>query len=277
MIQSAMDFPWYAIQLTLGLSLLTCLVVFICKFHNNRAVAEKVCYYLSWIVLIYKGFHYYIYCAVLNHDWLQQIPAEISQLTYFICPIAYLSQNKYLRDGGAFLGIFAGFVQLVASMAAPYTFVKTGLNFVNFTESTIMHFTVLSIGLIQITCIFKMKWSRLWSTYGVLLFVILWGVLASFTWRYGTDAEYPDAPANIGFVQRCVLPEQLTTPWMLEGHNFILVYLAIFFVYTALVYSISYLAFKNNKQEQEKSLYGLGWREYRKFIKSKSLGSEVKK
>ena len=270
-----LNINWYFFSIPIGVILIGLLAYGVVKLRTNRALAEKICYYLSWTVLIYKTFHYIIYCTVLAHPWNQQIPCEISQITFFLCPIAYLSQNKYVRDAGAFMGIFAGAVQVFASTVAPFSFANSGTLVVfSFLESTIMHYFVLVIGLLEITCVYKLKVKNGWTVYFALLLILLWGVLASFTWRFGTDAGYPNEPANIGFVQRCVLPAAITdhAPWLLEGHLFIIPYLMVFFVFTAAVYLVSHLSFRH-REEQEKGFYGMGWHEMHKFLKAKSNGN----
>lgn len=261
---------WNALTLICAAILIPLLIFSVIKLRNNRALAEKLCFYVLMYLLIYKTAHYVMYCVVLAHPWSQQIPCEISQISYFLCPIAFLSQQKYIKQAGAFVGMLAGFIQLIAIVVSPMSFVNSGtLTFASFIETIVMHYIVLWAGLIQVTCIFKLEVKKLWQVYLVFLGVVLWGVLASYTWRFGTDAGFPNEPANIGFVQRCVLPDGITSkfPWLLEGHNFILPYLLLFFVFTAAVYLISNLSFKN-KKEQEPSMYGLGWKKMREFLNS---------
>lgn len=267
------DINWRAFTLSWAVVLIPLLIFSVIKLRSNRALAEKLCFYVLMFLFIYKAAHYVMYCAVLAHPWTHQIPCEISQVSYFLCPLAYLSQQKHIKQAGAFVGILAGFIQLIAIVVAPMSFVNSGtLTFVSFIETIIMHYIVLWAGIIQITCIFKMEVKKLWQVYLIFLGVILWGVLASYTYRFGTDAGFPNEPANIGFVQRCVLPEGITdkAPWLLVGHNFILPYLVVFFIFTAGVYLISNWSFKTLKP-QEESFYGMGWIKMKQFLNSHSV------
>ena len=111
----------------------------------------------------------------------------------------------------------------------------------------------------------------------MFLIILLWGVLASYTWMFGTDYGHPNEPANIGFTQRCdMLPASILErfPWLQENHLFIIPYLIILFILTALLYLLSYLCFKN-KPEQEPSIYGLGFKKFREFMTSNSVAKAV--
>lgn len=270
---ASLNIHWNLFTAIFGVILISVLVFSVIKLRSNRALAEKLCYYLLMFVLIYKTAHYVLYCAVLGHDWTHQIPCEISQITYFFCPIAFLTQQKYIKESGAFMGIFAGFVQLIACIVSPMSFVNSGtLTLFSFVETIFMHYIVLWAGLIQVTCIFKLEVKKAWQVYLSVLLIILWGVLASFTWRFGTDAGYPDEPANIGFVQRCVLPEPIIEkfPWLAQNHLFILPYLVAFFAFTVVVYLISSWSMKTVK-EQEPSIYGIGCIKLHKILKEHSV------
>ena len=265
---------WTPFITPLAIIFIATLAVSIVGLRKNRALAEKLCYYILGFTILYKGFHYVIYCIILKNDWVNQIPVEISQLSYFLCPLAFFSRNKWLRDGGAFVGIIAGGIQLLAITVAPYRFADAGLSIIEFYESTIMHYFVFWGGMIQVCCIEPLKLKNVWKTYLVFLGVVLWGVLASFTWKFGTDPGYPDAPANIGFVQRCegVLPDVIIEkmPWLTQNHLFILPYVAVFLVVTAIIYLISNLSMRN-VPPQEPSVYGMGWSGFSKFMKSHSV------
>ena len=264
---------WRPIIIPLGIILISLLVVSIVILRKNRALAEKLCFYILGFTILYKAFDYVIYCVMFKHAWNAQIPVEISQLAYFVCPLACFSRNKWIRDGGAFTGIIAGGMQLIAIIVAPQQFARTGLDVYAFFESTILHYFVLWGGLVQICCIEQMKVKNLWRNYLMFLIILLWGVLASYTWMFGTDYGHPNEPANIGFTQRAdMLPASLLEkyPWLQEGHWFLIPYLALFFILTAGLYLLSYLCFKN-KPEQQPSIYGLGFRGFREFMTSNSV------
>lgn len=270
---ATLNINWRILTLIIGVILIAILVYSVVKLRKNRALAEKLCYIFLMFVLIYKTAHYVIYCAVLAHDWTQQIPCEISQITYFLCPIAFLTQQKYIKESGAFMGIFAGFIQLIAFVVSPMSFVNSGsLTFVSFIETIIMHYLVLWGGLIQVTCIYKLEIKKIWQVLLTVLIIILWGVLAANTWRFGTDAGYPNEPANIGFVQRCVLPDVIinAAPWLTQHHLFIIPYLIAFLAFTAAVYAISAWSMKT-VQKQEASIYGIGCIAMNKILKEHSV------
>ncbi len=261
---------WTPIITPIAIIFIALLVISIVYLRKNRALAEKLCYYILGFTFLYKTFHYVIYCVVLKHPWVEQIPCEISQLAYFLCPLAFFSGSKWLRDGGAFTGIIAGGMQLIAITVAPYRFAEQGLNIIQFFESTVVHYFVLWGGLVQICCIEPMKIKNVWRTYGVFLLVILWGVLASFTWRYETEF---DRPANIGFVQRCdYLPDSILQrwPWLEQNHLFIIPYVILFMLLTGVLYLLSYLCMRN-VPKQEPSMYGMGWVGFKKFMKGTSI------
>ena len=259
---------WTPIILPIAIVFIIGLVLSIATLRHNRALAEKLCYYILGFLILYKGFHYILYCVVYKHAWVDQLPVEISQLSYFLCPLAFFSGSKWLRDGGAFVGIIAGGMQLVSIIVAPYRFVEAGLNVVEFFESTIMHYLVLWGGLVQVCCIERLKPKNLWRNYLVFLIVILWGVLAAFTWKYD---HVLDQPANIGYVHRCegVLPDSIIErfPWLTQNHLFILPYVGLLFIITAGIYLLSYLCLRNIP-EQEPSMYGMGWAGFSKFMKT---------
>lgn len=264
---------WTPIITPIAIILFALLVFSIVKLRNNRALAEKLCYIILGMEFIYKFFHYVIYCVTLKHGWAAQIPSEISQFAFFLCPLAFFTRNKWIRDGGAFLGILAGFIQLLAIAVAPDRFVRTGLSVLEFTESTAVHYAVLWGGLAQVCCIEPLRVKNVWRNYLVVLFVVLWGVLASYTWMFGSDYGHPNEPANIGFTQRCdMLPDAILEryPWLLEHHLFIIPYVIIFIFFTAIVYLISYLSMRNVKP-QEPSMYGLGFRGFKEFMMSNSV------
>ena len=264
---------WRPIIMPISILLIALLIFSIVKLRNNRALAEKLCYYILGFTIVYKTFNYVIYCIVLKNSWNAQLPVEISQLAYFLCPLAFFTRNKWIRDGGAFIGILAGFIQLVAITAAPDRFARTGLAVFEFLESTLVHYFVLWGGLVQVCCIEKLKWKNIWKTYSVLLIVLLWGVLASYTWMFGTDYGHPDEPANIGFTQRAdILPDSIIAkaPWLAEGHWFLIPYIAVFLIFTAIVYGISNLVMRG-VPEQEQSIYGLGFAGFKKFMTSNDV------
>ena len=264
---------WRPIIMPISILLIALLVFSVVKLRNNRALAEKLCYYILGFTLIYKTFDYVIYCVVLKNGWNAQIPVEISQLAYFFCPLAFFTRNKWIRDGGAFIGVLAGFIQLVSITVAPDRFARVGLAIAEFTESTMLHYLVLWGGVVQICCIEKLQWKNLWKTYTFFLFVLLWGVLASYTWMFGTDYGHPNEPANIGFTQRAdILPDAILErfPWLTEHHLFIIPYLILLFIFTAIVYGISNWSMKN-VPEQEPSIYGLGWSGFKKFMTSNDV------
>ena len=268
---------WRPITIPLGILLVSLLVFSIVTLRKNRALAEKLCFYILGFEFFYKAFDYLIYCVVFRHDFVYQLPVEISQIAYFMCPLAFFSRNKWIRDGGAFVGIIAGGMQLVATMISPDQFARAGLNIYSFVETTTLHYIILWGGLVQICCIEQMKIKNLWRNYLMFLVILLWGVLASYTWMFGTDLGHPDEPANIGFTQRCdILPAPLLEkyPWLQENHLFIIPYLIIFLIITAFLYLLSYLCFRN-KPEQEPSIYGLGFKKYREFMTSNSVAHAV--
>ena len=268
---------WKPIIIPLGIILVALLVVSIVVLRKNRALADKLCYYVLGFVIIYKGFQYVLYCVTLRHAWAYQIPSEISQLAYFLCPLAFLTRNKWIRDGGAFMGILAGGMQLIAIMVAPDRFARTGLNVIEFFESTLLHYSVLWGGLVQICCIEQLKVKNLWKNYLVLLIVLLWGVLASYTWLFGTDYGHPNEPANVGFTQRCdMLPDSILNrfPWLQENHLFIIPYLFLLFLLTAGVYLLSYLSMRNI-EPQEPTLYGMGTHDFKKFMTTNIIAETI--
>ena len=270
---------WRPVVMPITIMLFALLIFSIVKLRYNRALAEKLCYYILGFTFIYKFFHYVIYCLVLKHGWNAQIPVEISQIAYFICPLAFFTKNKWIRDGGAFIGILAGLMQMIAITVAPDRFARTGLGLFQFLESTVVHYFVLWGGLVQVCCIEKLRWKRLWIAYLDLLIVLLWGVLASYTWMFGTDYGHPNEPANIGFTQRAdMLPESLLqkVPWLAEGHWFLIPYISIFLVFTAIVYAISNWSM-NNVPYQEPSIYGLGFRGFRDFMTSNDVAKAFDK
>jgi len=264
---------WYPVSIPIAVILWALLIFSIIKLRGNRALAEKLCFYILGFVLIYKTFHYVIYCVLLKHSWNEQIPAEISQLAYFLCPLAFFSRNKWLRDGGAFTGIIAGFAQLASISIAPYRFAEAGICAFSFFESTLMHYCVFWGGMVQICCVERMELKNIWRNYLVFGAVLLWGILASYTWMFGTDAAHPHEPANIGFIIRCdYLPDAIldAAPWMLEHHLYLIPYFAIFFLVTGILYGLSYLCFKGIKP-QEPSMYGLGFKGFRDFMRTNSV------
>ena len=158
---------WTPIITPIAIIFIALLVISIVCLRKNRALAEKLCYYILGFTFLYKTFHYVIYCVLLKHNWVEQIPVEISQLAYFLCPLAFFSGSKWIRDGGAFTGIIAGGMQLIAITVAPYRFAEQGLNIIQFFESTIVHYFVLWGGLVQICCIEPLRIKNVWRTYGV--------------------------------------------------------------------------------------------------------------
>ena len=245
-----------AITIPIVVFLIITTVILVLKvFKNNRALSEKVVYYALLFLLVYKTAHYLLYCTVLDHTWSKLVPVEISQVSYFLWPIAYLSGNKWIRDSGRFIALFAGLVQLVALAVSPQSFVATvDLTYVSLVESTFVHYILFATALISITCIEEIEVENLWQTQLGLFIVLMWGVLAAYTWRFD---HVNGKPENIMFLHECVLPKELIAlwPWLGRGHNFIIPYLIAYFGFTAMVYLISHYAFKNQKH-QEKTVFG---------------------
>ncbi len=270
---------WKPIIIPYVILLVALLVFSIYKLRNNRALAEKLCFYVLGFIFIYKTLYFLLNAITLKNSWISMIPCEISQLSYFLCPIAFFTRNKWLRDGGVFVGILAGAVELVSVAIAPDRFARVGLSVFDFFETTLAHYSVLWGGMIQACCIEKLKVKNLWRNYLEFLIVILWGVLASYTWMFGTDYGHPNEPANIGFTQRCdMLPDAILErfPWLLENHLFIIPYLIIFFIFTAGVYLVSNLCMKNVKP-QDASMYGLGIKGFRDFMKTNAVKENFEK
>lgn len=264
---------WTPVMIPTSILLVSLLVFSVLKLRNNRVLAEKLCFYILGFVLIYKIMNYLCLCIVLKEDWRYQIPAEISQIAYIMCPLAFFTRNKWIRDGGAFLGIIAGAIELLAITVASDRFARTGLDMYYFVETLLMHYMVFWGGMVQVCCIEKMEWKNIWRTILVFTVTILWGVFASYTWMFGTDYGHPNEPANVGFTQRCdMLPDAWIekSPWILEHHLFLLPYAAALMVFMCLVYLISNWSMKNVPY-QEPSIYGLGTKKFKEFMTSNDV------
>lgn len=261
---------WFPFVIPVAIILMALLIFSVVKLRNNRALAEKLCYYILGFLFMYKLLGYIIYCVVLKNPWYEQLPVEISQVSYFIVPIAFLSQNKWIKDGSAVVGILAGFIQLLSTVVAPYRFVEAGRVWFDFFESTLLHYMLLWGGIIQICCIEQLKIKNVWKTLLVIGLIISWGALAGNTWMFGTDPGHPDEPANIGFTQRVdMLPDEWVakSPWVTEHHLFLIPFFFALLVFISICYLLSYLSMRNVAYQQP-SMYGLGWSGFRKFMKT---------
>ena len=232
-------------------------------FGKSRERAEKFMYRLMAFVLVYKILHFTLMPTVFRQDAVKLIPVEISSVSYFLMPIAYLSGWKILKETGRFVGFFAGLVQLLAMSISPASFVNSNMTNFTFIESIVMHYCLYLGGLVWNFTIEPLRYKDLWKALTGFLVILLWGTLAAFTWRY----DYVnDKPENIMFIQECVLPDFLLIPGFDQNHLFIIEYLAVFFVYIAILYKLSRLAFKRRNPEP-RSPWGGG--SYAKWLKEK--------
>lgn len=232
-------------------------------FGKSRERAEKFMYRLMAFVLVYKILHFTLMPTIFRQDAVKLIPVEISSVSYFLMPIAYLSGWKFLKETGRFVGFFAGFVQLLAMSISPASFVNSDMTNFTFIESIVMHYCLYLGGLIWNFTIEPLRYKDLWKALTGFLVILLWGTLAAFTWRYD---HVNDKPENIMFIQECVLPDFLLIPGFDQNHLFIIEYLAAFFVYIAILYRLSRLAFKRRNPEP-RSPWGGG--SYKKYLKKK--------
>lgn len=232
-------------------------------FGKSRERAEKFMYRLMAFVLVYKILHFTLMPTIFRQDAVKLIPVEISSVSYFLMPIAYLSGWKILKETGRFVGFFAGFVQLLAMSISPASFVNSDMTNFTFIESIVMHYCLYLGGLIWNFTIEPLRYKDLWKALTGFLVILLWGTLAAFTWRYD---HVNDKPENIMFIQECVLPDFLLIPGFDQNHLFIIEYLAAFFVYIAILYRLSRLAFKRRNPEP-RSPWGGG--SYNKYLKEK--------
>lgn len=232
-------------------------------FGKSRERAEKFMYRLMAFVLVYKILHFTLMPTIFRQDVVKLIPVEISSVSYFLMPIAYLSGWKFLKETGRFVGFFAGFVQLLAMSISPASFVNSDMTNFTFIESIVMHYCLYLGGLIWNFTIEPLRYKDLWKALTGFLVILLWGTLAAFTWRYD---HVNNKPENIMFIQECVLPDFLLIPGFDQNHLFIIEYLAAFFVYIAILYRLSRLAFKRRNPEP-RSPWGGG--SYKKYLKEK--------
>lgn len=234
---------WQIACLVVGLALLISTPICVLKgFSNSRAKAEKFMYCLMVFVLVYKIFHFTLMPTIFRQDVVKLIPVEISSVSYFLMPIAYLSGWKVLKETGRFVGFFAGIVQLIAIFVSPKSFVNSTMSNFTFIESIVMHYCLFLGGIVWNFRIEPLRYKDLWKALLGLLIILLWGTLAAFTWRYD---HVNNKPENIMFIQECVLPDFLLIPGFDKNHLFIIEYLAVFFVYIAVLYALSKRAFKN--------------------------------
>lgn len=246
---------WQISCLVVGLGLFVGTPFVVLKnFSNNREKAEKFMYYLMVFVLVYKIFHFTLMPTVFRQNAVKLIPVEISSVSYFLMPIAYLSGWKVLKETGRFVGFFAGLVQLLAISISPKSFVMSEMSNFTFIESIVMHYCLYLGGLIWNFRIEPLRIKDLWQALLGFLVILLWGTLAAFTWRYD---HVNNKPENIMFIQECVLPKFLLIPGFDKNHLFIIEYLAAFFVYIAVLYALIYAAFKK-QIPQRKSVWGGG-------------------
>lgn len=246
---------WKYSCIIVGLALVILTPVFVLKrFDNRREEAERFMYKLMTFVLVYKILHYAMIAIVYRQDIVKQIPAEISAISYFLMPVAYLSGAKVLKETGRFVGFFAGLVQLLAIAVSPASFVDSHMSNFTFVESIIMHYCLYLGGVVWNFRIEPFRVRELWQPMIGFLIILLWGTLAAFTWRYDHEAGKPE---NIMFIQECVLPDWLLIPGFRENHLFIIEYLIAFFIYIAILYSLSRRAFKYQRPAP-RSIWGGG-------------------
>lgn len=262
---------WQAFCLVVGLGALVISPFVVIKtFGKSRERAEKFMYRLMIFLLVYKIIHFTLMPTVFRQDAVKLIPVEISSVSYFLMPIAYLSGSKILKETGRFVGFFAGLVQLIAMSISPASFVNSDMTNFTFIESIVMHYCLYLGGLIWNFTIEPLRYKDLWKALAGFLVILLWGTLAAFTWRYDHDL---DKPENIMFIQECVLPEWLLIPGFDKNHLFIIEYLSVFFVYIAVLYRLSKLAF-SRKNPEPRSAWGGG--SYRRYVEErKSLPLNV--
>lgn len=233
-------------------------------FGKSRERAEKFMYRLMVFVLVYKILHFTLMPTIFRQNAVKLIPVEISSVSYFLMPIAYLSGSKILKETGRFVGFFAGFVQLLAMSISPASFVNSDMTNFTFIESIVMHYSLYLGGLIWNFTIEPLRYKDLWKALTGFLVILLWGTLAAFTWRYD---HVNNKPENIMFIQECVLPDFLLIPGFDKNHLFIIEYLAVFFVYIAILYKLSRLAFRRRNPEP-RSPWGGG--SYKRYLKEKN-------
>ena len=246
---------WKYSCIIVGLALVILTPVFVLKrFDNRREEAERFMYKLMTFVLVYKIMHYAIIAIVYRQDIVKQIPAEISAISYFLMPAAYLSGARVLKETGRFVGFFAGLVQMAAIAISPASFVDSHMSNFTFIESIVMHYCLYLGGVIWNFRIEPLRFRELWQPIIGFFLILMWGTLAAFTWRFDHEAGKPE---NIMFIHECVLPDWLLIPGFDQNHLFIIEYLAAFFVYIAILYSLSRLAFKYQRPAP-RSIWGGG-------------------
>lgn len=204
--------------------------------RGKRALAEKIVYGICCFILIYKLIHFTMYCTIYNKRIIEQIPVEISSISYFLFPIAYLTGVKWLKDSSRFIAFMAGFIQLIAMSVSPQSFVLSEMPYFTFVESIALHYALFLGSFICITCIEPLNIKQIPLTLTVFTVLVLWGgVLAAQTWQIGS---------NIMFVQQNVIPPFLLIPGFDKGKLYILEYIMIFLVYCVAVYGVSYACHK---------------------------------
>ncbi|MDE6550253.1 MAG: YwaF family protein [Clostridia bacterium] len=227
----------YIYVTVIGLLLILITVPLVLVFlRGKRELAEKIVFAVCCFVLIYKLIHFTMYCTIYNKRIIEQLPVEISSISYFLFPIAYLTGIKWLKDSSRFIAFMAGFIQLVAISVSPQSFVLSEMPYFTFVESIILHYALFLGSFICITCIEPLNIKQLPLTLAIFTVVVLWGgVLAAQTWQTGS---------NIMFVQENVIPPFLLIPGLGKGKLYIIEYVMIFLVYCVAVYGVSYACHK---------------------------------
>ena len=261
---------WTPLVLTIAITFFAILIISIINLRHNRALAEKLVFHALTFLLFYKLLGYIVYCIIVKNPWYEQIPVETSQIAYFLVPIAYLTQNKWIKDGAYLVGFIAGFIHLLSITVAPYRFVEAGNTAFEFFEATAVHYILFWSCAVEICCIERLEIKNIWKAYIIFGLILCWGALAGNTWMYGTDPGYPDAPANIGYTQRCdMLPDVLLEryPWLAEHHLFLVPFFVALLIVSAIIYTLSYLSTRN-LPESEPSIYGMGWSGIKRLMKT---------
>lgn len=242
------------------------------KLKGRRELAEKIVFGICCFILIYKCIHFAMYCTIYNKKINDQLPLEVSAISYFLFPISYLTGCKWTKDVSRFVAFMAGFIEIVATIVSPKSFITSGMSYFTFIESIFMHYSLFLGSLICITRIEVLPVKKVHIASAGFFALVIWGgVIGGMTWK-----PYPGS--NIMFLHENVLPDFLLIPGFDQHHLYIIEYLIAYVIFIAIIYSLSMLSQRKNPK-QPCSAWGMGqlekFREYLEKTQTPALVAQL--
>ncbi len=221
---------WSWLHFTLMFALVIYLVLcfFLAKKHSGFAV--KYLAFISWFMLISRLLRMAIQFFILKQNFIEVLPWHICHILAFVFPIFYLTKCKKFWLPIMFFAFYGGILTFLFGNYYKFSV----LSFMDI-ESIILHFMLPSIPIVSLASgQFKVDLKKVWQ---IPLFLVL---LAC----YGEIGNTFAPGHNFMFIRENGLPFDI------PGVHFILIYLVIFIICTA-VALLPFIIYEAQKRKKE--------------------------